>query len=50
MGLNPFQIVYGSHPRGVIELREFLGHDKVSGHADDFAESMMEIHDQVKKH
>ena len=38
VGLSLFQVVYGAHPRGIMELRELLGHDKVSGHANEFAQ------------
>ena len=45
----PFQIVYGVHPRGVCELREIKEHGGINGHAEDFAQSMKEVHDQVKR-
>lgn len=47
-GLSPFEVVYGSHPRGIFELRDVQGLDKRSGHADTFAEAMKEIHQQVR--
>ena len=37
------------HPRGVCELRELKEQGAISGHADDFAQSMKEVHDQVKR-
>lgn len=42
-GLNPFEIVYGSHPRGVFEFRDVQGLDKRSGHVDEFAKAMKEV-------
>lgn len=48
MGLSPFEIVYGSHPRGVFELRDLQGLDKRSGDANEFTEAMKEVHQQVK--
>lgn len=48
-GKSPFQVVYGYHPRGVCELRELKNQEEISGHADDFAQSMREVHEQVKK-
>ena len=32
-----------------MELRELLGHDTISGHVDDFFQSMKEVHDWVKQ-
>ena len=45
IGKSHFQIVYGYHPRGICELRELKQHEEVSGHADDFAQSMREVHE-----
>lgn len=32
-----------------MELRDLNSHDNISGHADDFVQSMKEVHDQVKQ-
>ena len=48
IGLTPFQIVYGGHPRGVLELRDLGDSHKRSAQAEDFAEVMKDIHKQVK--
>ena len=48
-GKRPFQIVYGYHPRGIFELKEIKKHEEVSRHADDFSQSMVEVHEQVKR-
>lgn len=47
---NPFQIVYGKSPKGVVDLVDLpdLG-DKRSVDASDFADSMQELHEQVKQ-
>ena len=37
------------HPRGVYELRKIREQGVLSGHAEDFAQSMKEVHDQVKR-
>ena len=49
IGLSPFQIVYGMHPRGVYELRNlgYLEHISVEGES--FATTINEIHEQVKQ-
>ena len=47
-GLSPFQIVYGTHPRGVMELRDIKSMERSSAQACDFAEVMQEIHKNVK--
>ena len=48
MGLTPFQIVYGGHPRGVLELRDLGDSHKRSAQAEDFVEVMKDIHQQFK--
>ena len=47
-GLNPFQILYGMHPRGVYELINLgdLEHRSVEGES--FVATINEIHEQVK--
>ena len=39
-GKSPFEIVCGLHPRGVCELRDLIDQKGVSGHVDDFSQSM----------
>lgn len=48
-GKSPFEIVYGLPPRGVLELIDLKGYEGIIGHADDFSQSMREVHEQVKK-
>ena len=48
-GMSPFEVVYGRHPRGVLELRNMDGLEKRSGHAEDFSQAMVEVHEHVKK-
>lgn len=47
--LSPFQIIYGMHPRGVYELRNFGQLKMRSDDGEDFATSIQELHEQVKK-
>ena len=49
IGMIPFEVVYGRHPREVFELRKMDGLEKRSGYAEEFAEAMVEVHEQVKK-
>lgn len=46
--LSPFQIVYGTHPRGIIELRDVNNIDRRSAQVDDFADIMKDIHQQIR--
>jgi hypothetical protein len=49
-GKIPFQIVYGRSPKGVVDLVDLLDlGDKRSVDASDFADSMQELHEQVKQ-
>jgi hypothetical protein len=48
-GKSPFQILYGTQPRGVSELREPEQAETSSARAEEFAEAMKELHAQVKK-
>jgi len=48
-GLNPFQILYGMHPRGVHELRDLGKLEKRSVDGEDFAQAMRNLHEQVKQ-
>lgn len=47
-GLTPFQIVYGDHPRGILELRDVNTIERKSAQAEDFANVMKDIQQQVK--
>ena len=47
-GLTPFQIVYGNHPRGILELRDIKQMERTSAQAQDFAQVMKEVQEQVK--
>jgi hypothetical protein len=48
-GQSPFQIVYGTQPRGVSELRDSEQTATRSASAEEFAEAMKELHSQVKE-
>jgi hypothetical protein len=48
-GKIPFQIVYGTHQRGVSELRESEQTVTSSASAKEFAEAMRELHSKVKQ-
>jgi hypothetical protein len=48
IGKSPFQIVYGTHPRGVCELRESEKTATSSASTEEFAEAMKELHGKVK--
>jgi hypothetical protein len=48
-GKSPFQIVYGTQPRGVYELRESGQATTSSTSAEEFAEAMKELHSKVKQ-
>jgi hypothetical protein len=48
-GKSPFQIVYGTQPRGVSELRDLEHAATSSASAEEFAEAMRELHSQVKE-
>ena len=49
IGKIPFQIVYGTQPRGVSELRESEQATTSSARAEEFAEAMEELHTKVKQ-
>jgi hypothetical protein len=49
-GKSPFQIVYGTQPRGVSELRESEHGATNSASAEEFFEAMEELHSKVKQH
>jgi hypothetical protein len=48
-GKSPFQILYGTQPRGVSELREPEQAETSSARAEEFAEAMQELHEKVKQ-
>jgi hypothetical protein len=48
-GQIPFQIVYGMQPRGVSELKDSEKTEFRSAGAEDFAEAMKELHNQVRE-
>jgi hypothetical protein len=47
-GKSPFQIVYGTQPRGVSELKESEQTATSSASAEEFTEAMEELHSKVK--
>ena len=47
-GYSPFQILYGMHPGGVHELRDLGKQERRSANAEDFANTMKDLHEQVK--
>jgi hypothetical protein len=47
-GKSSFQILYGTQPRGVSELREPEQAETSSARAEEFVEAMQELHTQVK--
>lgn len=46
---SPFEVIYGLHPRGILELRDIGNAPTRSGYDEDFAQSMKEIHESVKQ-
>lgn len=48
-GRSPFEIFYGCHPRGILEIRDLSSMDHRSAQGENFAENIKEIHEQVKK-
>ena len=49
IGEIPFEIVYGTHPRGILELRDLNLQDKRSAQGESFGEKMKELHERVMK-
>jgi hypothetical protein len=43
MGMSPFQILYGMHPREVYEFRNLRKQELMSVDGDDFAVSMQDL-------
>jgi hypothetical protein len=48
-GKSPFQILYGTQPRGISELGESEQVWTSSSSAEEFTEAMQELHSQVKQ-
>ncbi|GLJ27821.1 hypothetical protein SUGI_0546000 [Cryptomeria japonica] len=48
-GKSHFEVVYSLHPRGVLEIRDVGKMEKKSGNVVDMAQSMKEIHEQVRQ-
>jgi hypothetical protein len=48
-GQSPFEIVYGMHPWGFFELKDSEQAEFKSASAEDFAETMKELHNRVKE-
>ena len=48
-GMSPFQILYGMHPRGVYELINLGGKERISADGEYFAFNMHELPENVKK-
>lgn len=49
IGKSPFEIDYGLHPRGFFELRDLEDGIHGIGYAEEFSQSMREIHESVRK-
>ena len=47
-GMSPFQIIFGMHLRGVYELRDLGKQEARSASAEDFAEKMQKLQEEVK--
>ena len=50
IGRSPLQIVYGSSPKNYFELRWWDKGEISSAKAEDFAEHLKNIHEEVRKH
>jgi len=48
IGQSPFQLVYGIHPRGILELRDLPTGAPISANGEAFVAAIKEVHDQVK--
>jgi hypothetical protein len=44
IGMSPFHILHGMHPRGVSELRDLGKLEKRSAYGEDFATAINELH------
>lgn len=40
--------MYGTHPRGILKLRELPNTFLISSHGEEFAKAIKEVQDQVK--
>ena len=49
-GRSPFQIVYGSSPRTVLELRKMEKGEKTSVELEDFVEHVKNLHEELHAH
>ena len=49
-GKSPFQIVYGNSPRTASELRKLDKGEISSAEAEEFAEHLKNIHEEVRQH
>ena len=49
-GKSPFQIVYGNSPRTAFELRKLDKGEISSAKAEEFAEHLKNVHEEVRKH
>ena len=49
IGQSPFNIVYGMHPRGILELRNLGKAEMISADGEEFASEIRAIHEQVKQ-
>ena len=45
---RPFEIIYGTHLRGIFELRDLSLHDKRSAQGESFVEQIKELNEQVR--
>lgn len=45
----PFEVVYGIHPRGILELKDLKGIERSSARGEDFALTMKDIRDRVRE-
>ena len=49
-GRSPFQIVHGSSPRAAPELRKMEQGERTSAEAEEFAEHIKSLHEEVHAH
>ncbi|KAF8407410.1 hypothetical protein HHK36_006541 [Tetracentron sinense] len=47
---SPFEIVYGQNPNGVLDLAPIPNSGKITGEAEDLAEHIKSIHEQVRQY
>ena len=48
IGKSPFKMVYGLHPKGVLELKTLKYGSPSSSYAEDFSQSMREVHESIR--